>query len=76
MLWLERLGKHHSASPVVAAGYLYFPDDDGVTHVLKAGPTFERVARNSLGEECYASPAVSRGNVFIRTSRHLWCIGK
>jgi outer membrane protein assembly factor BamB len=73
--WMERLGKHHSASPVVAAGYLYFPDDDGVTHVLKAGPTFEVVARNPLGEKCVASPAVSRGDIFIRTSKHLWCIG-
>ncbi|MFO0809551.1 MAG: PQQ-binding-like beta-propeller repeat protein [Gemmataceae bacterium] len=74
--WTERLGKHHSASPVVADGYLYFTEDDGTTHVLKAGPKFEVVARNKLGEECYASPAISHGQLFIRTTRHLWCIGK
>jgi outer membrane protein assembly factor BamB len=74
--WTERLGPHHSASPVAADGHLYFTDDEGVTYVLKAGPVFEAVARNRLGEHCYASPAVSRGNIFIRTSGHLWCIGK
>ncbi len=75
-LWMEHLGKHHSASPVAADGYLYFPDDEGVTWVLKAGPRFEVVAKNALGEECYASPAVSRGQIFIRTLHHLYCIGK
>ncbi|HMC63726.1 MAG TPA: PQQ-binding-like beta-propeller repeat protein [Gemmataceae bacterium] len=76
LLWLERLGRHHSASPVSANGHLYFPDDDGTTHVLKAGPKFELVARNALGEECYASPAVSRGQIFIRTLHNLYCIGE
>lgn len=75
-LWMERLGKRHSASPIVAGGLLYFPDDNGVTHVVKAGPKFELVARNDLGEECSASPAVSRGHIFLRTAEHLYCIGK
>jgi outer membrane protein assembly factor BamB len=74
--WLERLGKHHSASPVAAGGHLFFTDDDGDTYVLTAGPKFDLIARNKLGENCYASPAVSRGNVFIRTTGHLWCIGE
>jgi len=74
--WAERLGKSHNASPVAADGYLYFPDEEGTTYVLKAGPTFDVVARNPLGEKCFASPAVSGGNIFIRTSQHLWCIGK
>jgi len=73
--WMERLGRHHSASPVSAGDYLYFTDDDGMTHVLKAGPKFEVVSRNPLEEECYASPAISRGQMFIRTLHHLWCIG-
>src|SRR5262245_50441618 len=75
-LWMEKLGQHHSASPIEANGLLYFPDDEGTTWVLKAGPKFEVVARNALGEECYASPAVSRGQIFLRTLDHLWCIGQ
>src|SRR5262249_39195576 len=65
--WTARLGTHHSASPVSVGEYLYFTADDGITYVLKAGPTFEVVSKNELGEECYASPAVSRGQLFIRT---------
>jgi outer membrane protein assembly factor BamB len=75
-LWMERLGRHHSASPVAAGGLLYFPDDAGVTHVLKAGDRFEAVARNDLKEECYASPALSRGRIYLRTLKHLWCLSE
>jgi outer membrane protein assembly factor BamB len=73
--WSERLGRKHHASPVSAGGHLYFPDDDGTTWVLKPGPKFEVVAKNELGEECYASPAVVQGQIFLRTANHLYCIG-
>jgi hypothetical protein len=49
--------------------------DDGVTYVIKAGPRFELVSKNPLGDECYASPAVSRGQFFTRTLHSLYCIG-
>lgn len=75
-LWTHRLGRRHSASPVAAGGYLYFLDDDGNTFVLKAGPQYELIARNALAEECYASPAISRGQIFIRSLQHLTCIGQ
>lgn len=76
VVWKQRLGNHHSASPVYAEGNLYFPDDAGETFVLKAGPTYEQVAKNDLGEDVRASPAVSDGQLFIRGVKHLWCIGK
>jgi outer membrane protein assembly factor BamB len=75
-VWRGRLGGHHSASPVAAGGYLYFPADDGTTYVLRAGPTFEVVARNDLGEDTRSSPAVSHGQLFFRTLGHLYCIGR
>jgi outer membrane protein assembly factor BamB len=74
--WMEHLGKHHSASPVYAAGHLYFTDDGGTTFVVKAGSKFEVVSKNALGEDCRASPAVSQGQIFIRTVGYLYCIGK
>ncbi len=73
-LWNEKMSKHVSASPVAAGGRLYFVDDAGATHVLKAGPKYEVVARNELGEECYASPALSRGRIYLRSMKHLYCI--
>jgi len=75
-LWMERLGRHHSASPVSADGRLYFLDDDGQTFVLKAAPKFEVVSKNALREPCYASPAISRGRIYIRALHRLYCIGR
>jgi outer membrane protein assembly factor BamB len=74
--WKQRLGRRHSASLVAAGGHVYFVDDDGETFVVKASPQYELVNQNSLGEPCFASPAVSRGQLFIRTEKHLYCIGK
>lgn len=74
-LFTKRLGIHHSASPVRVGEYLYFPSDDGDTYILKVGPDFELVAKNPLGEEVYASPAVSGGQLFLRGEKHLFCIG-
>jgi len=72
--WSQRLGRHHSASPVSAEGRLYFPDDDGQTFVLRAGPKFELLATNKLDDKQFASPAISGGRIFIRTLRHLYAI--
>ena len=74
--WARQLGRHHSASPVSAGGRLYFLDDDGRTHVVKAAATFELLATNAIDDKCFASPAISRGQVFIRSSRRLYCIGR
>ena len=74
--WKERLGRRHSASAVAAGGNIYFLDDDGETFVVRASPEYELVSQNSLGEAAFASPAISRGQIFIRTTGHLWCIGK
>jgi outer membrane protein assembly factor BamB len=74
--WAERLGKRHSASPVAANGHLYFTADDGTTFVLKASERFEPVARNPLGEDVVASPALSNGEIFLRGVKHLYCIAE
>jgi outer membrane protein assembly factor BamB len=74
-LWMERLGEHHSGSAVAAEGRLYFVDDQGATHVLKAGAAFERLAKNEIGEEVRSSPALSRGRIYLRGAKHLFCIG-
>jgi hypothetical protein len=73
---MHKLGRRHSASIVLVGGNLLVPDDDGVTWVVKAGPKFELVGKNDLGEPCFASPAVAHGEVFLRTEKHLWCIGR
>ena len=74
VLWQERLGRHH-ASPVLLGGLVFFINDDGEINVIRPGPTFDRVAKYELGEPCYASPAISEGQVFLRGFEHLFCFG-
>ena len=73
--WMERLPGGHSPSPVSADGLVYFVSDQGVTTVIRPGETFAVIAKNELGEPVSASPAISQGHFFLRTHRHLYCIG-
>jgi outer membrane protein assembly factor BamB len=74
-LWRERLGRHFSASLVTANGLVYFTADDGVTTVMKADRDPQVVQTNQLGEFVYASPAISEGKIYLRSTDHLFCIG-
>jgi outer membrane protein assembly factor BamB len=66
----------YSASPVLVEDRLYITNEEGLTTVLKAGPKFEVLAENPLNDYCLSSPAMSDGQIFIRTTGHLYCIGK
>jgi outer membrane protein assembly factor BamB len=72
-VWKERLGGFWS-SMVHADGKLYVTELRGETFVLAAKPEFKVISRNYLGERTVASPAISDGEIFIRTYKHLWCI--
>ena len=75
-LWTERLGPHYSASLVTAGGLVYFLADDGTMTVVRPGEKLDVVAKNQLGEFCFASPAISQGQIFLRSEKSLFCIGK
>jgi outer membrane protein assembly factor BamB len=66
----------YSGSPVLADGKIYVTNEDGVTSVVRAGPKFEVLAENTLNDYCLSSPAISAGQIFIRTSQNLYCVGK
>jgi outer membrane protein assembly factor BamB len=74
IVWAEDLGMQYS-SPVLANGLVYMPNDEGVITVIKPGPKFEYIAKNSIGEKMYASPAISNGKIYLRGFQHLFCIG-
>ncbi|OFV93554.1 MAG: hypothetical protein A3G76_08610 [Acidobacteria bacterium RIFCSPLOWO2_12_FULL_65_11] len=65
----------YSGSPVVADGKIYVTNEDGVTVVFRAGPTFEVLAENDLDDYTLSSPAISEGQIFIRTAKFLYAIG-
>ncbi len=75
LAWKERLGHHH-ASLVSAGGLVYFLNDDGVCNVVRPGPAFDLVAKDELGENTYASPAISEGKIYLRGEKSLFCIGR
>ena len=66
----------YSGSPVLADGKIYITNEDGMTVVVKAGPAFEILAHNDFDDYTLSSPAISEGQIFIRTAKHLYCIGK
>lgn len=72
---LEHGGAGFSASPVASDGRIYFPSEDGDVFVIKAGPAFELLSTNPMGEVIMASPAISDGMIFIRTLGHLVAAG-
>lgn len=73
--WMERLPGGHSPSPVSADGLVYFVSDRGVTTIIRPSETFAVIAKNELGEPVSASPAISQGQIFLRTHQNLYCIG-
>ena len=67
----------YSSSPVLVDGRIYITsENEGTTTVFAAGPKFEILAENPLDDYCLASPAISDGQIFIRTDKFLWAIGK
>lgn len=76
LLWQEKLGQGEwLSSPVAAGGHVYFSNTEGITVVVAAAPRFRKIAENKLGEAIFASPAPVDDQLFIRTTKHLWCIG-
>lgn len=77
-IWEERLkgpgAKGSSWSSILLADdKIYIPNQSGDVFVLRASPTFEVLATNSVGEPTNASLAISKGEVFLRTDKGLWC---
>lgn len=66
----------YSASPVLADGRLYITSEEGLTSVFAAGPKFEVLAENAIDEYTLSSVAISQGQIFLRTEKNLYAIGK
>lgn len=66
----------YSTSPVLVEGKIYITDEEGTTTVIKSGPQFEVIAQNNLSDYTLSSPVFSDGQLFLRTTGHLYCIGQ
>ncbi len=63
-------------SPVAADGHIYFPGETGYVIVVKAGPNYEKVANNKVGENILSIPAISEGVIYVRAQKHIFAFGK
>ena len=73
---LPLVGSGFSASPIASDGKLYLSNEDGEILVIAAGEKFAHVATNSMGELLMATPALSDGVMYVRTSASLFAIGR
>lgn len=75
VVWSQKPAGRFFGSPVCVDGKLYCITVDGDAVVLRAGPKYELLAVNPLGEKSHAAPAVADGRMFLRTFSHLICVG-
>ncbi|MGH8245626.1 MAG: PQQ-binding-like beta-propeller repeat protein, partial [Gammaproteobacteria bacterium] len=78
-VYQQRIGDRggaYSASPVAVDEKLYFTSEDGEIFVVKAGPQYELLAVNPIGEVLMATPAIARGMLIVRSMRHVYGIGE
>jgi outer membrane protein assembly factor BamB len=75
-IYQERIGTGGSftASPVAAAGKLYVASEDGDVFVVKAGPKYELLSKNPIGEPILATPAIAGDMLIVRGAEHLFAI--
>jgi outer membrane protein assembly factor BamB/protein tyrosine phosphatase (PTP) superfamily phosphohydrolase (DUF442 family) len=73
---LSLVGSGFSASPVASDGKIYLSNEDGEILVISAGEKFNHIATNSMGELLMATPALSDGVMYVRSSQSLFAIGK
>jgi outer membrane protein assembly factor BamB len=74
--WRERLKGKYKASPIAAEGRIFFLNTEGLATVVSASPRFDKLVENQLDDATLASPATSDGQIFIRGSKHVYCIGR
>jgi outer membrane protein assembly factor BamB len=65
------IGNSYTASPVAADGIIYIADNDGKVYSVKAGPVFELLTENNLGEIYMSTPAIADNYLFFKTVNHL-----
>ncbi len=73
---IEHAGGGFSGSPVAANGRIYLSNEDGEMIVVRAGPRFEIVSRNEIGERLMATPAITGNMLVIRGEKNLIAIGR
>ena len=64
------------SSPVAAKGRVYVPGREGTTIVIRSGPKYEVLAKNTLEDGFDASPALVDNELYLRGYKYLYAIGE
>ncbi|MDX2154488.1 MAG: PQQ-binding-like beta-propeller repeat protein [Bryobacteraceae bacterium] len=75
-IYQQRIGKGgaYSAAPIASDGKLYFTSEDGDINVVKAGPTYELLGANPIGEVLMATPAITKDMFIVRSMANVYGI--
>lgn len=69
-------GNSYTSSPVAADGIIYITDNDGMVYSVKAGPEYEMLQENNVGDVCMSTPAIAENYLFFRTAKGLVAISQ
>lgn len=68
--------KGMTASAVSSNGKIYYSGENGEVFIIRAGPNFELLAKNNLGDVIMATPAITSNSIIFRTQHYLLAIGQ
>ncbi|HEX7494559.1 MAG TPA: PQQ-binding-like beta-propeller repeat protein [Bacteroidales bacterium] len=74
-IWSTHVTSNHEASPLYVNGNIWFFSVKGEVLAIKASRKYEVVTRNQMDSGIWATPAVLRNSVIIRTQEYLYRIG-
>ena len=75
-VWTHEFDEGFSSSPICVGDRIYALDLQGVMHIFKTSPAFALIAAPELGEPAFATPAYLDGRIYVRTDKHVICIGQ
>ncbi len=75
-VWEKELDTPFTSSPSLVGDRIYLISEQGVAYILEAGRQYKEIGKAELGEKCYASPAFADGRIYLRSDKHLYCIGR
>lgn len=76
LVYQHRVGGQYSASAVATAGHVYFSSEDGLISVVETGSEYQLAATNTMHEPVFATPAILGDRLLLRTTHHLYAIGR
>jgi len=72
---IQKAGSHFYSSLVAADDKVFIISLRGIVTVIKPDGSLDILAQNSLNEQCYATPAIADGKIYLRTVKTLYCFG-